>query len=319
MPVTRIVFFGTPEFASATLDALAKDPTLEVVAAVTAPDKPAGRGQTLRASHVSDTAHRLGIPVLKPIKLKDPEFLQTLADLQADIFSVVAFRMLPVEVWNMPPMGTFNVHASLLPDYRGAAPIQWAVANGDAQSGVTTFLLNDRMDEGAILLQERLDIAPNETISSLYTRLMHAGAGLAVRTVQALITGNSQPIPQNLSENVRLAPKIFADFAELERLSSLDLIHHRIRACDSYPGASLALEEAPEERIKVFGSKLIKFNQSKDYTLPIKLIISDEYMHLAQGENLLSIQEIQWPGKRKMDISDFLRGFRKRGKFALKR
>ncbi|MFM1884486.1 MAG: hypothetical protein RL168_670, partial [Bacteroidota bacterium] len=273
MPVTRIVFFGTPEFASATLEALAKDPTLEVVAVVTAPDKPAGRGQTLRASHVSDTGHSLGIPVLKPVKLKDPEFVQTLKGLQADVFIVVAFRMLPMEVWNMPSMGTFNVHASLLPDYRGAAPIQWAVANGDTQTGVTTFLLNDRIDEGAILLQDSLDIAPNETISSVYARLMHAGAELAVRTVHALRAKNCQPTPQNLSENARLAPKIFADFAELERLSSLDLIHHRIRACDSYPGASLALEEAPEERIKVFGSKLLKFNKLTDYTLCIELII----------------------------------------------
>ena len=318
MPLTRIVFFGTPEFASGTLRALAQDARMEVVGVVTAPDKPAGRGQTLRASHVSNTAHELGLSVLKPVKLKDPEFLRALADLQADVFAVVAFRMLPKEVWNMPPLGTFNVHASLLPDYRGAAPIQWAVANGDTQTGVTTFLLNDRIDEGAILLQEHLSVAPNETIAALYERLMHAGAALAVKTVRDLWNGNSHPIPQNIGENARLAPKIFADFAELERLSTLEDIHHRIRACDSFPGASLALSEAPENRIKVYGSKIIKLYNTEDYNKRIELIISDTYIHLAQGENLLSIQEVQWPGKRKMDSSDFLRGFRKRGKFALK-
>lgn len=318
MPVTRIVFFGTPEFASGTLEALAASPSLEVVGVVTAPDKPAGRGQSLRASHVSDTSNRLNIPVLKPIKLKDPQFLEDLAALEADVFVVVAFRMLPEEVWAMPPMGTFNVHASLLPEYRGAAPIQWALANGDTETGVTTFLLNERIDEGAILLQQRLSIAPNENISSLYGRLMNAGSILAVQTVEALSTGNGQPQPQIALENPRLAPKIFADFGEIERLSNLLDIHNRIRACDSYPGASLALAESPNERIKVFGSVIVNTSHTEDYKLPFELIISDTSIHLAQGENLLSLQHVQWPGKRKMGISDFLRGFRKRGKFELK-
>lgn len=318
MKLTRIVFFGTPEFASGTLNALALDPHSQVVAVVTAPDKPAGRGQNLRASHVAETAQTLGLPVLKPVKLKEPSFLAELAALQADVFVVVAFRMLPEAVWNMPPLGTFNVHASLLPDYRGAAPIQWALANGDARTGVSTFLLNEHIDEGAILLQEALSIDPNETIASLYARLMHAGSALAVRTLEVLSSQNGQPIPQKTAENARLAPKIFSDFSELERLSDLAQIHNRIRACDSFPGASLALAEAPGERIKVYGSKIINIYNTDDYKLPIELIISDSALHLAQGENLLQLTAVQWPGKRKMDISDFLRGFRKRGKFALK-
>lgn len=318
MQRTRVVFFGTPEFATGTLEALVAHPSIEVVAVVTAPDKPAGRGQSLRASHVSEAAERLGLPVLKPVKLKDPDFLQTLQTLDAAIFVVVAFRMLPQAVWGMPPLGTFNVHASLLPDYRGAAPIQWAIANGDRETGVTTFLLNDRIDEGEILLQASLPIAPNETISSLYARLMDAGAALATQTVTGLQTGNCPSRPQKSSENTRLAPKIFSDFTELERLSTLPEIHHRIRACDAYPGASLALEEAPEERIKVFGSEAINISFTEHYAHTIELIISEEAIHLAQGENLLLIQEVQWPGKRKMPVGDFLRGFRKRGKFRLK-
>lgn len=319
MRLTRIVFFGTPEFASGTLHALSACESMEVVGVVTAPDKPAGRGQTLRASHVSDTAGDLGLNVLKPSKLKDPEFLQALEALRADAFVVVAFRMLPKEVWAMPPMGTFNVHASLLPDYRGAAPIQWALANGDEATGVTTFLLNERIDEGAILLQESLAIAPNETISSLYQRLMVSGSTLAVRTVEALIQESCTPKAQILAENPRLAPKIFSDFTELERLSDLRQMHNRIRACDSYPGASLALEETPNDRIKVFGSEIVNLSNTDDYGLSIKLIITDDSVHLAQGENLLNLKEVQWPGKRKMDVSDFLRGFRMRGKFELKR
>ena len=172
--------------------------------------------------------------------------------------------------------------------------------------------------KGAILLQERLLIAPNETITSLYARLMHAGSILAVQTVEALGAGNGHPQPQIALENPRLAPKIFADFGEIERLSNLLDIHNRIRACDSYPGASLALAESPHERIKVFGSEVLNTSHTDDYKLPIELIISDTSIHLAQGENLLSLQYVQWPGKRKMDISDFLRGFRRRGKFALK-
>jgi len=179
--------------------------------------------------------------------------------------------------------------------------------------------VNERIDEGAILLQESLAIAPNETISSLYQRLMVSGSTLAVRTVEALNQESCTPKAQILAENPRLAPKIFSDFTELERLSDLRQMHNRIRACDSYPGASLALEETPNDRIKVFGSEIVNLSNTDDYVLSIKLIITDDSVHLAQGENLLNLKEVQWPGKRKMDVSDFLRGFRMRGKFELKR
>jgi len=318
MRMTRIVFFGTPEFASGTLLALQAVANLDVVAVVTAPDKPAGRGQQVRASHVSLTGDALGLKVLKPLRLKDENFLETLRALEADLFVVVAFRMLPRVVWEMPILGTFNVHASLLPDYRGAAPIQWAIANGDSLTGVTTFLLNDRIDEGAILLQQPCSIGENETVSSLYARLMQLGSILAVQTVEALRDKKCTPKPQKINEKLRMAPKIHAEFSELEKLSNLSEIHHRIRACDKLPGASLGLSDFPNERIKLFGSKIITKCDSDSYDLNIELIISDDSIHLSQGESLLEIHEIQWPGKRKMVTADFLRGFRLRGKFTLR-
>jgi len=318
MRMTRIIFFGTPEFASGTLLALQAAPNMDVVAVVTAPDKPAGRGQQIRPSHVSMTSDALGLTVLKPTRLKDEQFLEALRALKADLFVVVAFRMLPRAVWEMPRLGTFNVHASLLPNYRGAAPIQWAIANGDSVTGVTTFLLNDQIDEGAILLQESCSIGENETISSLYKRLMELGAILAVRTVEALSEEKCSPKPQKVNEKWRLAPKIHADFSELETLANISEIHHRIRACDQFPGASLGLRDFPNERIKLFGSKIINNCNSDSYVNSIELIISEDSIHLSQGECLLEIHEIQWPGKRKMVTSDFLRGFRSRGKFTLR-
>jgi len=319
MKKARIVFFGTPEFASTALLALAADARTDVAAVVTAPDKPAGRGLQVKASHVGQTAQDLGIPVLKPEKLRDSGFLADLAQYDADLFVVVAFRMLPEAIWAMPPKGTFNVHASLLPDYRGAAPIQWSIANGDTVTGVTTFLLNDRIDEGEILRQEKLEIGPNEALASLYERLMHAGAALAVETIHGLMEGKWVSQPQIPGPQARLAPKIYPPFGHLELLKTLPSIHHRIRACDPFPGASFHLEEAGKERIKLFQSEMINDCISTDYTHSIELIISDEGMQLTQGEGVLQIHEIQWPGKRKMDTKDFLRGFRLRGKFALKR
>lgn len=319
MRVTKIVFFGTPEFASATLNALSSASLMEVVAVVTAPDKPSGRGQQTSSSHVSITSELLGLNVFKPRNLKNTDFLNALKALQADLFVVVAFRMLPRVVWEMPPLGAFNVHASLLPQYRGAAPIQWAISNGESKTGVTTFLLNEQIDEGSILLQETCLIEPNETISSLYARLMAVGSKLAVRTVLALIQEKCVPKPQIFTHNHRLAPKINSEFSELERLSNLTEIHHRIRACDSYPGASLVLADSPNSRIKVFGSEIIKHCNSDSYNDPIELIISDESLHLSQGEGLLKINEVQWPGKRKMASIAFLRGFRSRGKYTIRR
>ncbi|NQW25769.1 MAG: methionyl-tRNA formyltransferase [Cryomorphaceae bacterium] len=314
---TRIVFFGTPEFATATLEALRKAQGMEVVAIVTAPDKPAGRGLTLKASHIAENAG--GIPLFKPTRLKDPLFLDLLQKLQADVFVVVAFRMLPTEVWSMPTLGTFNVHASLLPHYRGAAPIQWALANGESVTGVTTFLLNERIDEGQILLQQELNIAENEAMGTLYSRLMEAGALLAVATVKGLKSGNIVIKTQKTDSSARLAPKIYPQFGQLELLITLDEIHHRIRACDPFPGASVCLQSTPKERIKLFNSEYVSYCISSDYTIYVKLIISDNEVHLVQGKGVLKIHDIQWPGKRKMNTSEFLRGFRLRGEFALDR
>ncbi|HRI40594.1 MAG TPA: methionyl-tRNA formyltransferase, partial [Bacteroidia bacterium] len=191
----RIVFMGTPEFAVPSLEALV-EAGFPVVGVVTAPDKPAGRGQQLQASAVKQAALRLGIQVFQPEKLRSPEFLEQLKSLQADLQIVVAFRMLPEVIWSAPPMGTFNLHASLLPQYRGAAPINWAIIQGERFTGITTFFLRQEIDTGNILLQEKVEIGTDETVGSLYARLMHAGAGLVVRTVQGLMDKSITPRPQ---------------------------------------------------------------------------------------------------------------------------
>jgi len=317
MSTARVVFFGTPDFASATLTEISLTPGIQVVAVVTAPDKQAGRGRQWKTSHVAETAVELGLPVFKPERLRDPGFVKELEALHADLFVVVAFRMLPEVIWAMPKRGTFNVHASLLPDFRGAAPIQWAIALGHTQTGVTTFLLNDRIDEGEILLQSTLEIDQNEPFSSVYERLMRVGAHLAVETIQGLMHLKLTGTAQIMSAEARLAPKIYPPFGHVELLKTLEDVHHRIRACDPIPGASFRLDVTGNERIKVFQSKLLNHCNTMDYKLQIELLISDEGMQLVQGEGVLQIHEIQWPGKRKMDVPTFLRGFRLRGKFSL--
>ncbi len=234
----RIVFMGTPEFAVPSLRALV-DSGYHVVAVVTAPDKPAGRGQQLHKSDVKIAAEELGLPILQPEKLKAPEFIEAMRELQPDLSIVIAFRMLPEVIWAMPRLGTFNLHASLLPQYRGAAPINWAIINGETETGITTFLLNHEIDKGAILGQTRVPIAPEDNIGTLYDRLMHLGPSLVLETVERLATGDVQPMKQEgIDESVlKPAPKIFKDDCRIDWSWNGKRIVDFIRGLSPYPAA----------------------------------------------------------------------------------
>jgi methionyl-tRNA formyltransferase len=236
----RIVFMGTPEFAVASLDALVQA-GCNIVAVITAPDKPAGRGMKLQESAVKKYAVEKGLPLLQPEKLKNPQFLETLRNLRADLQVVVAFRMLPEVVWNMPPMGTINVHGSLLPKYRGAAPINWAIINGEKETGVTTFKLQHEIDTGNILLQQRLPIGEEETAGELHDRMKVAGAELLVKTVQGLADGTLKEIPQSDVNDVPHAPKIFTETCQINWNKTVEEIHNLIRGLSPYPGAFTTL------------------------------------------------------------------------------
>ena len=302
----RIVFFGTPGFAVASLKAMV-DAGLNVVAVVTAPDKPAGRGMQLRASEVKEYAAGKNIPVLQPEKLKDPQFLEQLAAYRGDLQVVVAFRMLPVLVWDMPPMGTINVHASLLPQYRGAAPINWAIINGETETGVTTFKLQHEIDTGNILLQQKVEIQPEDNIGSLYEKLMTTGGELLVRTINGLADGTIKELPQNNVPAVDLkhAPKIFKEHTHIDWSRSVKSIHDLIRGMSPVPAAYAEL-----------GGKTAKIYCSH-YTNDIPGIAagaydtdSKTYLRFAAADGWLYIDELQQEGKKRMDIVDFLRGFR---------
>jgi methionyl-tRNA formyltransferase len=234
----RIIFMGTPEFAAHHLKIL-HERGANIVAAITAPDKPAGRGQKLKPSAVKEMALKLGIPVMQPEKLKNPDFLAELKSYRPDLQIVVAFRMLPEAVWALPPKGSFNLHASLLPQYRGAAPINWAVINGEKETGVTTFFLNHDIDTGNIIMQEKVPIAPNDSAGDVHDRLMEAGANLVVKTVEAIATDTVHEKAQSTENTTPLkpAPKIFKEDGRLDWNQSAASIHNKIRGLSPFPGA----------------------------------------------------------------------------------
>src|SRR2546423_148881 len=263
----RLVFMGTPEFAVASLDALVKA-GYAIVAVITAPDKPAGRGMKLQESAVKKYAVENGLKVLQPQKLKDPDFLEELISLHADLQIVVAFRMLPEVVWNMPPMGTINVHGSLLPQYRGAAPINWAIINGEKETGVTTFKLKHEIDTGDILLQEKIPIGENETAGELHDHMKQIGAQVLVKTVEGLANGSLQERPQSgIAEPnlIRHAPKIFTETSKINWNKTVDEIHNLIRGLSPFPGAFTYLN----------GKMMKIYRSEKEYKKP--LIPAGEY------------------------------------------
>lgn len=298
----RIVFMGTPEFAATSLQALISE-GFHVVGVVTAPDKPAGRGMQVQQSAVKKLALQHHLRVLQPEKLKAPEFLASLQDLQADIQVVVAFRMLPEAVWNMPPMGTINVHGSLLPDYRGAAPIHHAVMRGETTTGVTTFKLKHEIDTGDILMQQALPIGPEETTGSVHDRLMVAGAELLVKTLDALIEGSLQPMPQPM-QSAKHAPKIHTEDCKLQFQKSAKEVHNHVRGLSPFPGAFTTLN-----------GKMLKIFRTSVTGIPAEsagLISTDgkTYFRIHCNDWQLEVHELQLEGKKRMPVADFLRGYR---------
>ncbi len=297
---------GTPEFAVASLDALV-NAGCNIVAVVTAPDKPAGRGMKLTQSAVKTYAVEKGLNVLQPEKLKNPAFIEELQALKADLQVVVAFRMLPEVVWNMPPLGTINVHGSLLPQYRGAAPINWAIINGEKETGVTTFKLKHEIDTGDILLQEKIAIGEDETAGEIHDRMKEVGAQLLVTTVKGLAEGSLQEVPQVSFATAELkhAPKIFTETCTINWNSSCNHIHNLIRGLSPFPGA---LSRLQEKVLKIYKSKKEITNPSiapgewtTDSKTYLKFACTDGYVH---------VTELQLEGKKRMLVEDFLRGFR---------
>ncbi len=298
----KIVFLGTPDFAVASLRTLV-EAGYPVAAVVTAPDKPAGRGMKLQQSAVKKFAIEHQIPVLQPEKLKAPEFIEELKSFQADVQVVVAFRMLPEVVWNMPPLGTINVHASLLPDYRGAAPINWAIIDGNSETGVTTFKLLHQIDTGHILLQEKVPIAPNDNAGSLHDTLMQTGAQLLLKTIGQLETGQIKEFPQTEDSHFRHAPKLFSTTCDINWQQTCFEIHNLIRGLSPYPAAFTQLNG---KKIKIFVSE----PEPKSHSIEPGQYQTDNktYLSLACADGFIKILELQPEGKTRMPIADYLRG-----------
>lgn len=304
----RILFMGTPEFAVATLDALVTD-GLEVCAVVTAPDRPAGRGRQLRASAVKQRALELGLPVLQPERLKDPDFLAQLDTLAASLYVVVAFRMLPEMVWTKPKLGTVNLHASLLPAYRGAAPINWAVVNGERHTGVTTFLIQHEIDSGDLLLQETVSIMPEDTAGDVHDRLMTIGAALMVRTVHGLFNGTIQPVPQimDATTTVPTAPKLTPLNTRLHFDGAAERVHDLVRGMSPFPGAWCEWKQgdAPALHCKLLRSRVVQHDAT---SAPGTVSIVDDKLLVACGPGWLQVLDIQLEGRKRMPAADLLRG-----------
>lgn len=310
----RLVFMGTPEFASHSLNNLV-EAGCQIVAVVTAPDKPAGRGQKLSASDVKTTAFRLGLPILQPEKLKDPDFIRQLNDLKPDLFVVVAFRMLPEAVWSIPRYGTINLHASLLPAYRGAAPINHALINGETITGVTTFFIEKEIDTGNIIFQEQVKILPDDDAETLHDRLKMTGAGLLVKTVKSIQTNDYPKIAQSLlirnSLPLPTAPKIFKDDCKIDWAQSVQKLYNLIRGLSPVPTAWTVLrknDSGEELPLKIYKAEA---EFAPDISKPPGTIETNrtDWLRITCNDGYLSIKELQLAGKKRMPVRDFLNGF----------
>lgn len=299
----KIIFMGTPEFAVAPLEALIEN-GYNIIAVITAQDKLQGRGRKPKSSPVKDCAVKHDITVLQPPNLKHPDFIETLKSYQADLQVVVAFRMLPEVVWSMPTMGTFNLHASLLPDYRGAAPINWAIINGETKTGVTTFFLKHEIDTGSVLFQEEVPILPEDNLGDLYEKLMQKGSKLVVKTLDAIAKDEIQPKVQDERKALNHAPKIFKETGEINWNQSAVAIHNLIRGLSPYPGAYCQING---KTCKIFKSEVLATGSTTAEAGSFKTD-NKTYVHFQTGEGVLSILNLQMEGKKKMDIGDFLRG-----------
>jgi methionyl-tRNA formyltransferase len=306
----KIIFMGTPDFAVPTLNLLVKN-NYEVVAVVTAPDKPAGRGQQLQQTAVKKYAIENKLLVLQPEKLKSPDFLETLKSLNADLQIVVAFRMLPVEVWNMPKLGTFNLHASLLPNYRGAAPINWALINGEKVTGATVFKLKHEIDTGSILSSFKVELNNQTTAGELHDILMNEGASLMLDAVKKIESGDIQLIEQaTLNGEWKHAPKIFKENCKIDWSKNAEQIHNLIRGLSPYPAAWTEGIDSANNKLnfKIFKSTI----ETSQNELEIGSIVTDHktYLKVSCNNGFINILELQLAGKKKLSIEDLLRGFR---------
>ena len=321
----RIVYMGTPDFAVESLRALVEG-GYNVVGVVTMPDKPMGRhGSVLQPSPVKKYALEKGLTVLQPEKLKDETFLDELRALKADLQIVVAFRMLPEVVWNMPPMGTFNLHASLLPQYRGAAPINWAVINGETETGITTFFLKHEIDTGKIIQQVRVPIHETDNVENVHDRLMLLGGQLVTETVDNILAGTIQPIDQSelVGADVELkpAPKIFHETCQINWNQPMKKVYDFIRGLSPYPAAWSEFEDAKgkKQSVKIFSTSMVErvFTASELMPKPGEMLTDGKtYLHVMCQNGLLSINELQMAGKKRMPIADFLRGFEMKERMA---
>lgn len=309
----RIVFMGTPEFAVASLNALVKA-GYNIVGVITAPDKPAGRGMKMNESAVKQYALQCNLNILQPEKLKNAEFLEQLKALNADLQVVVAFRMLPEVVWNMPRLGTINLHGSLLPQYRGAAPINWAVINGEKETGVTTFKLQHEIDTGNILLQESFSIAENETAGEVHDTMKEIGAKLLVKTVNGLANGSLTETPQNSPLTIdhsllKHAPKIFTETCKIDFTKTAEEVHNLIRGLSPFPGAFTYLND---KLFKIYKSeKDFSLNGQTETVRPGEPITDGKtYLKFACSDGYVNVLEVQLEGKKKIGIKDFLKGYR---------
>jgi methionyl-tRNA formyltransferase len=313
----RIVFMGTPEFAVETLKALVEN-HYNVVAVVTQPDKPVGRHQNeLQPSEVKKYALEHNLPVLQPVKMKDPEFVETLRSYQANLQVVVAFRMLPEVVWAMPEYGTFNVHAALLPQYRGAAPINWAVINGETETGVTTFFLDHDIDTGRIIMKKHFPIPDDANVEYVYDGLMHLGAEICMETLEAIVAADGHPasIPQEESAELKAAPKIFKETCQINWNQPAKRIYDFVRGLSPYPGAWTVLkdEKGGETVLKIFRTT----KTDKQVNDRVGTLMADrKYLYIACADAWLQIDELQLAGKKRMDAQAFLNGMKEIEKYS---
>lgn len=302
----RIIFMGTPDFAVGILDKLIQEGK-NIVAVITSVDKPAGRGRKIHQSAVKEYAVKNNLPVLQPKNLKNEDFLQELASYKADLQIVVAFRMLPKLVWAMPKLGTFNLHASLLPDYRGAAPINWAIINGEEKSGATTFFIDDKIDTGNIIFQEETNIKETDTAGDLHDNLMILGARLVVKTVNALEEGTLETISQKEMPDSKPAPKLYPETCKIDWTKDLKTIYNHIRGLSPYPAAWTTLEtEGKILKFKIYKTSYII--EAHDYKIAT-IISSKKTAKIAVKNGFIILEEVQLAGKRKMKIQDLLNGF----------
>jgi len=299
----RIIFMGTPEFAIPSLKILLEH-NYQVVAVITALDKPRGRGRVLTPSPVKAFAMEKDIPVLQPPNLKDPGFIKELAAYNANLQVVVAFRMLPEVVWAMPEYGTINLHASLLPAYRGAAPINWVLINGEKTTGLTTFFIRQEIDTGNILFREKLEIDPEDNAGTLHDKMMELGGDLVLRTVRAIESGNYQTIQQTDAPDLKKAPKIFREDCEIDWNTSCQAIRNFIRGLTPFPGARTVING------KIYKISKVEIVSNKNVTDTIGEYTTDSrsYLHFRCSDGIVSIVELQPEGKRKMHVEDFFRG-----------